>query len=285
MNQFKIILAILTLLAAPICAQEIATAPAIRLEQPARPNQRIWVARVDLRDARVEARVARGGDDPDGEGPWQTTLLPLSQIAAREHFDLAVNGDFFSARNTADAEGAQSGFVAGKWASAVGPSATDGFVWARAAKARPVLLFDTDQNVRIASMQEVPADARQVIAGSDILLREGKNALDNTSAFALNRHPRTAVGLADAGKTLVCVVVDGRAAPGAIGMTLRELADLMLSLGCSEALNLDGGGSSEIIARDANTGQLRVLNKPSDGHERAVANVLGISVRGSLRVP
>ena len=287
MNRFKITLCCLTLFAAPLGAQEVAisTSPAIRLERRAQTNQRIFVARVDLSEARVDARVSRGGADPDGDGPWQTTLLPLSQIAAREHFEFAINGDFFKARATADAEGADSGFTAGKWASAVGPAVTDGFVWAKPGKARPVLMLDADNHARIAALQDVPVEARQVIAGSDLLVQNGQSVLDNSSAFALNRHPRTAVGLADAGKTLVCVVVDGRDAPGALGMTLRELTDLMIGLGCIDALNLDGGGSSEMIARDAKTGELRVLNTPSDGRERAVANALGISIRGSLRAP
>ena len=298
-KSFKIACSLLIILVAPLCAQELAppvaplapsVAPiqlprAIRLEQCALANQRIFVARVDLTDANIDVRVERGGADPDGDGPWQTTLQPLSQIAQREHLELAINGDFFTARATADAEGAQSGYVAGKWASAVGPAATDGFAWATPHQPRPALILDTDKTARIAMLQEVPNTACQVIAGSDILVREGKRALDNTSPFALNRHPRTAVGLSDEGKTLVCVVVDGRAAPAALGMSLSELADLMLSLNCTDALNLDGGGSSEIIARDAKSGILRVLNQPSDGRERAVANVLGVSVRGSLRAP
>ena len=260
---------------------------AITLETRANAElkQRVFIARVDLRDADVRVRVARGGADPDGDGPYQTTLQPLSLIAAREGFELAINGDFFSARATRDAEGAQSGFVAGKWASVVGPAATDGVSWASAPKARPALWIDADQNAHISTLQSVPANARQTIAGSDLLLRGGQSALDNATNFALNRHPRTAVGLSDGGKTLVLVVADGRDASGALGLSLRELTALMRDLGCADALNLDGGGSSEMLLRDAGSGQLRVLNRPSDGRERAVANVLGVSIRGSLRAP
>ena len=270
-------------------AQTVATRPypEVRLETRADATlkQRVVIARANLNSPDVEVRVAAGGADPDGDGPWQTTLQPLSVIAAREHFEVAVNGDFFVARSTADAEGAQSGYVEGKWATAVGPAATDGFVWAPAAKARPVLLLDKDNRAQILILQSVPNGARQVIAGSDLLLSGGKRVLANASAFSTNRHPRTAIGLSDNGKTLVLVVVDGRDAPGAVGMSLGELTDLMQSLGCTDALNLDGGGSSEMIVRDAGSGRLRVLNHPSDGRERAVANVLGLSIRGSLRVP
>ena len=292
MNRFTFVLCALTLCggALPARAPDVATARpyrAIELETrvDVARKQRVFVARVDLTDPNVDVRVARGGADPDGDGPYQTTLQPLSLVAAREGFELAINGDFFVARETQDAEGAQSGFVADKWASVVGPAATDGLAWADAAKARPVLEIDAAKNARISTLKDAPANARQVIAGSDLLLRNGEYVLDNQTKFARSRHPRTAVGLSDKGKTLILVVVDGRDARNALGMSLGELADTMQSLGCSDALNLDGGGSSEMIARDAHSGQLRVLNAPSDGRERAVANVLGISVRGSLRAP
>ena len=256
--------------------------PAIRIETRADAvaKQHILIARVDLSDTHTFVRVARGGDDPDGDGPYQTTLLTPSVIAAREGFALTINGDFFSARATRDAEGAQSGFTTGKWASVVGPAVTDGIAWATASHARPVLVLDKNKRAQITTSQTAPAGARQVIAGSDLLLQNGEIALDNATKFAINRHPRTAVGLSDGGKTLVLVVVDGRDSQSALGMTLIELADLMRGLGCTDALNLDGGGSSEMLLRDTQTRQLRVLNAPSDGRERAVANVLGVSVEG-----
>ena len=240
---------------------------------------------MDLGAPEVEVRVARGGDDPDGDGPYQTTLEPLSQIGARERFEVAVNGDFFVARQTADAEGAQSGYVAGKWASVVGPAQTDGYVWASAPRPRPVLWLDSAQIARIETLQNVPASARQVIAGSDLLVRGGQVVAQSSSKFSQTRHPRTAVGLANGGKTLVLVVADGRDAARAVGLKLDELAVLMKDLGCADALNLDGGGSSELLWRDSASGKLEVTNRPSDGRERAVANALGVSVRGSLRVP
>jgi exopolysaccharide biosynthesis protein len=60
-------------------------------------------------------------------------------------------------------------------------------------------------------------------------------------------------------------------------MSYNELAAEMLKLGCKEALNLDGGGSSVMAVREP-SGTMKMLNEPTDGHERAVANVLGITV-------
>jgi len=59
-------------------------------------------------------------------------------------------------------------------------------------------------------------------------------------------------------------------------MTMKELAKLFQRLGAEDALNLDGGGSSIMLARQAD-GSLAVLNSPSDGHPRAVANGLEVT--------
>src|ERR1700712_4359391 len=69
------------------------------------PNYSIHVMKIDLKDSRVSVHVSRGGPDPDGDGPWLTTLMPTSEIAEREKYDLAINGDFFEAEATKDIEG------------------------------------------------------------------------------------------------------------------------------------------------------------------------------------
>ena len=67
------------------------------------------------------------------------------------------------------------------------------------------------------------------------------------------------------------VVVDGRTSKS-LGLTARQSAELMLSLGCITATNLDGGGSSEMI--EVVNGVIKVLNKPSDGVERSIGSAL-----------
>jgi hypothetical protein len=65
------------------------------------------------------------------------------------------------------------------------------------------------------------------------------------------RAPRTAIGLRPDG-TIILAVVDGRADPShSIGVSLAELARLMINLGCRDAMNLDGGGSSVMFVNDA----------------------------------
>ena len=82
----------------------------------------------------------------------------------------------------------------------------------------------------------------------------------------------TAVGVTADGQTLIMAVVDGRQPGWSIGATLPEMAAIMVELGCSEAINLDGGGSSAFVTIDAD-GTL-VANRPSDPGFRPVATSL-----------
>lgn len=94
--------------------------------------------------------------------------------------------------------------------------------------------------------------------------------LPGSDAFTRAPHPRTAVGLSKDGNTMYLVVADGRRT-GIPGMTLAELAELMSDeLGACTAINLDGGGSSTMWVGD------KVVNRPSDGVERPVADHLGV---------
>src|SRR2546423_13018881 len=59
------------------------------------PPLQLHVVTVDLTDSRVALRVVRGGEDPDGEGPWQTKLDIVRNIATREELAGAVHRQFF----------------------------------------------------------------------------------------------------------------------------------------------------------------------------------------------
>lgn len=278
--------------AASACAQTQRPYPGIVYKYEAitgtRP-QKIYVVGVDLTRPNINVRVSRGGADPDGEGKWQTTLMQPTKIAERENFDVVVNGDFFSHLNGKDAEGAAAlkEFKGSTPASVTGPAVTDGELWGPAKENRAAFLLDANKRPAIAAVKDPPADAAQVIAGSNIIVKEGKNVAPpgDKPGFARGPHPRTAVGIADGGKTLLLVVVDGRKKTEAVGMSLTELGDVLLKYGATDAVNLDGGGSSVIAIRDPRSRKMRILNHPSDGRERAVGNVLGVSLRPASAKP
>ncbi|MEU5642741.1 phosphodiester glycosidase family protein [Streptomyces milbemycinicus] len=89
---------------------------------------------------------------------------------------------------------------------------------------------------------------------------------------------RTAAGIGDGGHRLYLLVLDGEMTYRA-GLTLSELADVMLGLGADDVVNLDGGGSSTLVAREADGGRLTVRNHPSGGTERLVPNGIAVFSR------
>src|SRR5690606_23624344 len=79
------------------------------------------------------------------------------------------------------------------------------------------------------------------LAGGPLLILDGQELSQLVVDFNEARHPRTAVGITATNKMLV-VVVDGRSSQSQ-GLTIPQLSKLMAGLGCTQALNLDGGGS------------------------------------------
>ena len=104
---------------------------------------------------------------------------------------------------------------------------------------------------------------REAMASGPILIDEGQTVLyeegiPHWKGFYAGRHPRSLIGTDKAGYVWL-VVVDGRFKGQAEGMTIAELTDLAQFLGLTDALNLDGGGSSTLWVLPAG-----VLNHPCD---------------------
>lgn len=117
-------------------------------------------------------------------------------------------------------------------------------------------------------------DTKLLLSGAGTLLKDGQVKLDGLSASPTSRQPRTALGVSADGNTLYVVAVDGRGK--SIGMTNNELAEYMLSLGVTNAINLDGGGSTTFAVRPEGDTQAKVVNTVSDGAERKVINGFGV---------
>lgn len=165
-----------------------------------------------------------------------------------------------------------------------------------AANNRPVLAFDSTGAPHILRLTTVaamdagdspaalaPLHPLEAVGGRPVVARDSvvvPQVDSGAASFSTSRHPRTAAGIASGGRRLLLVTVDGRQKPYSDGMTLRELANLMLALGARDAINLDGGGSTAMVLKSPVTRGLAVVNRPSDANgERAVGNALAI-VRG-----
>ncbi|MGC5566370.1 phosphodiester glycosidase family protein [Streptomyces sp. FR-108] len=86
---------------------------------------------------------------------------------------------------------------------------------------------------------------------------------------------RTAAGIADGGKRLLLLALDG-AAEFRTGLTIAEVAGEMRKLGSADAFSLDGGGSTTLAAREPGSASATVRNHPSGGAERPVPNGIGV---------
>lgn len=123
---------------------------------------------------------------------------------------------------------------------------------------------------RVKVEWSLAGNPRMAISGNNFLVHEGIiRAIDDRTL-----HPRTAVGVDDDTGEVLLLVIDGRSSRSR-GHTMVELANLMIDLGADEAINLDGGGSSTMVARNRQ-GRRAVLNTPSDGFQRWVANAISV---------
>ncbi|MFC7550993.1 phosphodiester glycosidase family protein [Plantactinospora sp. GCM10030261] len=112
---------------------------------------------------------------------------------------------------------------------------------------------------------------RTAVGGGNVLVRDGvvQDVADATLA------PRTSVGFSADGRRMFLLTVDGRQVDSR-GVTQTEMGRMMAELGAHHALNLDGGGSSTLVAREPGAPAVQVENSPSDGSERPVPNGLAL---------
>ena len=140
-----------------------------------------------------------------------------------------------------------------------------------------IIKQDGNLEIELAKVYRVylthPGDDDILITGP-VLIDDGEVLELPKVPFVENRHPRSCLCINDKNKILL-ITVDGRSEESA-GMDLKELTQLVLSLNCREAINLDGGGSTTLWI----PGKGGVVNMPSDNKvfdhlgERPVSNIL-----------
>lgn len=117
--------------------------------------------------------------------------------------------------------------------------------------------------------------------GGAMLVSEGKVVTEFSHVIS-GYNPRSAIGIDKSGKTVYLVAVNGRSSESR-GMTMSELANLMANLGCYKAVNLDGGGSTNMVASTIWQEKIHTVNKPSEN--RKVVNAVGFSYNAQPSEP
>jgi hypothetical protein len=122
------------------------------------------------------------------------------------------------------------------------------------------------QNLGAVLNEDIVGGVPQLIKNGEIEITWEQEK--SSKSFVETRHPRTAVAKLKDGKFLM-VAVDGRQAGYSVGMNLNELAAFLLELGATDALNLDGGGSTTMFLDG------KIVNRPSDKEgERSVSDAI-----------
>ena len=229
----------------------------IVMNRIAENNMTYFVVDVQIADITYFRTVLSGGK-PYGN------LESLSAMAARSHAILAINGDNYGSQK-------------------FGIIIRNGELIRANATTRNLLIVDQDGSMSVISDRkgEDPKSLAQQLLLENVwqtyefgpeLVRDG-DAVTFNSAFNVistnssRREPRTAIGQIDTLHYII-IVADGRQDGYSIGMTLPELQSLFVQYGAQTAMNLDGGGSTELWFKG------QIINRPSGGKERYMSDII-----------
>ncbi len=227
-----------------------------------KPPLHLWAVRVDLAEPGVSVVVT----PPNGPRPLDTEGSTTAAFLRDSGARLAVNASPFAP--VTDTPGASEDIV--------GVSAVNGDVYSPPVKEGGALVIDRSGRAWVVEQASLAAgsDVQEAVGGFSIILKDGR-ILGSTD----HRHPRTAAGVSQDHRHLYLLVVDGRQLAWSVGVTTRELAAWLRLFGAADGLNLDGGGSTTLVARLPD-GAPAIINSPIDGlvpgRMRVVGNNLGI---------
>ena len=232
-------------------------------------RNRIHIVAIDLTTSGLELLVTPSRN-PSGILCTRTTSNFLEEF----NLDIAINGDGYSYLDT-------SVNRTKTCPNGGDPVKVNGYAASRGDVYSPIKTYDPTIHISETNQVTVngkPAKPFNAVSGDRIIVADGIPVKN----LAVATHPRTGIGLSKSGRWLILMVVDGRQSGFSEGVTLPELADLLISYGAYTGINMDGGGSSTMIIKGID-GKLRLVNSPIDdnkpGKQRAVANHLGLWVK------
>lgn len=131
--------------------------------------------------------------------------------------------------------------------------------------------------------QKSVSEVNMGLSGGGEILRNGQYISNGFIIGESARHPRTCIGVNKEKNKVYIVTIDGRGK--SIGATHYEASQILLSYGIYDAIHYDGGGSTTMAVRNEGETDVSLVNTPSEGSQRYVANALGIKVPQTDNVP
>lgn len=228
-------------------------------------TSKAYAVRVDLRAPGIRFYTA------PHQGSLNTVASTTSSFLTKFGLQVAVNANFFAPCCNATAEDK----------TVLGLAVSDGNIVAvpnsiPGQNAGLLITRKNEASIVDNSEQMDLTNVFNAVTGSGIIVQDGLN-VGNQTPFGdgADPNPRTSVGLSEDSRFLYIVVIDGRQPGYSIGTKSSETAALMLAFGAWTAINLDGGGSTDLV-EDNGHGGYTIVNRPSGGAERYDANQIGI---------
>lgn len=196
--------------------------------------------------------------------------LRTRKVVNKNDWDIAVNGE----AGTAPAREAPLG----SW---IGNFIVDGMpIMLEDTKYRPFIYFDKQNKVYFSKEEDVikkPTEQMfNAIWGRFNMMMNGESAISKHDYTANHFFPRTLIGMNKEGNRMFMMVVDGRKPLYSIGVTMSQAVEVFKTVGVHNAMACDQGGSSLMYSKN-----LGVVNRPSDGGERAVYTHLGFKKKSN----
>lgn len=237
------------------------------------PLQKVCVLRIDTEQEGLRFYTnGRYQDFKDTERETERTTTV--DFLSENELNVAVNANFYSPFN------AETRVSRGP-SNVIGLAVSDGVLVSTADSRYPsfTVSFGGVPEIRELGPEDSIEGIHTAVAGNRIVLREGKVVEQSDKAI----HPRTAVGISRDRRYVYLMTIDGRQPTFSIGASYEDVGRWMLEFGAWEALNLDGGGSTSMVTREA-LGKAKVLNLPIGngnipGSLRHNANHLGVAIK------
>jgi len=226
----------------------------------------IHIVSVDLKEDGIKIFITPGYPKSDLPLSAQTT----SKFLSKYNLQLAVNGDGFTPWHSYTILDYYP--HTGDPVDVIGFAASKGNVYSNDTDDEPTLYISLSNQARINTQIGKIYNA---ISGNEQIVKNGKITTNSDTS----PQPRTAIALDRANRHLLIFVVDGRQPNYSEGVTLKELAQIIIDYGGYNAMNMDGGGSSTLVM-ESKIGLPHLLNRPINhhipGNQRPVGNHIGI---------